>query len=180
MRYHATTDPDPHPHLPSMSDLPTRILFVCLGNICRSPLAENVFRHLARERGVEEHLEIDSAGTSGYHRGAPPDQRSAEVARRRGVELTGSSRQLTVDDLRGFDYVIAMDAENLAEIQALGSALPDGARVHRLREWDPDADHPDVPDPYYGGPRGFEDVHDMVERACTALLNHVLRERGAG
>jgi protein-tyrosine phosphatase len=157
---------------------PIRILFVCLGNICRSPLAENVFRHLARERGVEDRFEIDSAGTSGYHVGSPPDARSAATARRRGIELVGASRRLTAADLRRFDLVIAMDAENLEDIQALRGRAGGEARVHRLREWDPEADSLDVPDPYYGGANGFEDVHDLVERSCAALLDDLLRERG--
>jgi len=156
----------------------TRILFVCMGNICRSPLAEAVFRHRVRERGVEHLFEIDSAGTSGYHDGAAPDERSTETARRRGVELAGRSRKLTADDLRGFDYVIAMDAENLREIRALEEAAGGSAKVHRLREWDPEGGA-DVPDPYYGGPGGFEDVHDIVDRSCGALLDHILAGRGA-
>ncbi len=158
---------------------PIRLLFVCMGNICRSPLAESVFRHLARERGVEDRFEIDSAGTSGYHVGAPPDRRSAATALARGVRVAGSSRQLAARDLSRFDYVIAMDADNLAEIEALRAAAGGTAHVHRLREWDPEAGGLDVPDPYYGGARGFEDVHDMVERSCAALLDHLLRERGA-
>lgn len=158
---------------------PTRVLFVCLGNICRSPLAESVFRHLAGERGVDSLFEVDSAGTSGYHAGSPPDRRSAAAARVRGVEVTGSSRPLAPADVRRFDYVVVMDAENLAEVEALYRASGGTARVHRLREWDPQPDSPDVPDPYYGGPRGFEDVHDIVERSCAALLDHLLRERGA-
>jgi protein-tyrosine phosphatase len=157
---------------------PTRILFVCMGNICRSPLAESVFRHLARERGVEDRFELDSAGTSGYHVGAAPDRRSAATALGRGVEVTGRSRQLAAVDLRRFDYVIAMDADNLQEIEALHAAAGGTARVHRLREWDPEGGGLDVPDPYYGGARGFEDVHDMVERSCAALLDHLLREQG--
>ena len=156
----------------------TKILFVCLGNICRSPLAESVFRHLARERGVEDRFRIDSAGTSGYHAGSPPDRRSAAVALARGVEVAGRSRQLSARDLRDFDYVIAMDAENLQEVEALHATVGGTARVHRLREWDPEGGGPDVPDPYYGGARGFEDVHDIVERSCAALLDHLLRERG--
>jgi protein-tyrosine phosphatase len=157
------------------SERTTRVLFVCLGNICRSPLAENVFRHLAERRGVGHRFEIDSAGTSGYHRGAPPDRRSAEAARRRGLELVGASRQLTAQDLRRFDWVVAMDAENLEAIEALASATGGTARVHRLREWDPAGGGAlDVPDPYYGGPRGFDDVHEMVERSCAALLDHLL------
>ncbi|HEX5725372.1 MAG TPA: low molecular weight protein-tyrosine-phosphatase [Longimicrobiaceae bacterium] len=161
-----------------MTSDPTRVLFVCLGNICRSPLAEAVFRKLVEERGLADRFEIDSAGVSGYHRGAPPDSRSAAVARRRGVELAGRSRKLAAGDLGRFDYVIAMDAENLEAIQALQAAAGGTARVHRLREWDPRPDSLDVPDPYYGGPRGFEDVHDIVERACAGLLEHIVRENG--
>src|SRR5688500_16858877 len=98
---------------------PIRVLFVCLGNICRSPLAEAVFRHQVQERGLADRFDIDSAGTSGYHRGSPPDRRSAETARRRGIELTGRSRSVAAEDLRRFDYVIAMDAENEAELRDL-------------------------------------------------------------
>jgi protein-tyrosine phosphatase len=156
-----------------------RILFVCLGNICRSPLAEGVFRHLVRQRGLEAHFHIDSAGTSGWHAGAPPDARSAETARLRGITLTGSSRKLTPGDLETFDYVIAMDAENLDGILALaGRSGGARARVHRLREWDPEPGDLDVSDPYYGGPKGFENVQDIVERSCAALLEHVVAEHG--
>lgn len=157
-----------------MAEKPTRILFVCLGNICRSPLAESIFRHLARERGVEHLFEIDSAGTSGYHEGAPPDRRSVATARARGVEVTGRSRPILSDDLHSWDYVIVMDAENRAHVDEMVAATGGVARVHRLREWDPDAGDGDVPDPYYGGARGFEDVHDIVERSCAALLDHLL------
>jgi protein-tyrosine phosphatase len=156
---------------------PTRVLFVCLGNICRSPLAEAVFRRKVRERGVEDEFEIDSAGTSGYHDGAPPDRRCSETARRRGVELAGQSRQLGAADLRRFDYVIAMDGENLREIRWLEAAAGGTARIHRLREWDSERTGPDVPDPYYGGPGGFDGVHDIVDRSCGALLDHILAER---
>lgn len=157
----------------------TRILFVCLGNICRSPLAESIFRHLARERDVEHLFEVDSAGTSSYHVGSPPDRRSVATASARGVEVVGRSRQLEKRDLEEFDYVIAMDEHNLADLRALREATGGKARVHRLREWDPEADHPDVPDPYYGGPDGFEKVHDLVHRACERLLDDLLeRSRG--
>src|SRR5687767_3350019 len=149
---------------------PTRILFVCMGNICRSPVAESVFRHLARERGVENLFEIDSAGTSGWHDGSPPDARSVATARARGVEVAGASRKLTAEDLHRFDYVIAMDGQNHANIARLQVSCAGGCRVHLLREWDPEADRPDVPDPYYGGERGFDEVHDIVERSSAALL----------
>ncbi|HET6232132.1 MAG TPA: low molecular weight protein-tyrosine-phosphatase [Longimicrobiaceae bacterium] len=161
-----------------MTPDPVRVLFVCLGNICRSPLAEAVFRQQVERRGLSSRFQVDSAGTSGYHRGAAPDRRSAETARRRGVEVTGRSRQLGEQDLRSFGWVIAMDAENLAEIEALRARTGGTARVHRLREWDPERSGLDVPDPYYGGPRGFDDVHDIVERSCAALLEHVVAEEG--
>jgi protein-tyrosine phosphatase len=153
-----------------------RLLFVCLGNICRSPLAESVFRHLAREHGVEHLFEIDSAGTSGYHAGAAPDRRSVAAARMRGVEVTGRSRQLQPADARQFDYIIAMDGENLDHVERLIRKVGASAKVRLLRDWDPAGAGEDVPDPYYGGGRGFEDVHDIVERSCRELLAHLLNE----
>ncbi|HYH82688.1 MAG TPA: low molecular weight protein-tyrosine-phosphatase [Longimicrobium sp.] len=156
---------------------PIRVLFVCLGNICRSPLAEAVFRHLVEERGWTERFEIDSAGTSGWHRGSPPDPRSSETARRRGITLAGGSRKVIAADLRAFDYVIAMDAENRAALDELHARSGGTAEVRLLREFEPDAASLDVPDPYYGGPRGFDDVHDIVERGCAGLLAHIAAER---
>lgn len=150
------------------------VLFVCLGNICRSPLAEGVFRHLVREAGFESRFVIDSAGTSSYHAGDPPDQRTTAVAHARGVKLTGASRQLLSQDLHTFDYLIVMDEDNLAEVRRMAGKQAPRAAVHLLREFDREANGDlNVPDPYYGGPRGFENVHDIVERSCTALLAHV-------
>jgi protein-tyrosine phosphatase len=157
---------------------PIRVLFVCLGNICRSPLAEAVFRHQVEERGWAERFEIDSAGTSGWHRGSPPDARSAAEARRRGITLAGGSRKVVATDLRRFHYVIAMDAENHAALADLQASAGGTAQVRRLREFEPAAASLDVPDPYYGGPRGFEDVHDIVERGCAGLLAHIAAEHG--
>lgn len=157
---------------------PIRVLFVCLGNICRSPLAEAVFRHQVAERGWTDRFEIDSAGTSGWHRGAPPDARSAETARRRGITLTGASRRVTGADLRRCDYVIAMDAGNRDALEELRAATGGTAELRLLREFEPGARSLDVPDPYYGGPRGFDDVHDIVERATAGFLAHVAAERG--
>jgi protein-tyrosine phosphatase len=153
------------------------VLFVCLGNICRSPLAEGVFRHLARAAGVEDRFEIDSAGTSGYHDGDPPDQRTAAVATARGIELTGQSRRITSGDMQRFDYVIVMDEENHSALARMAHRTAPRARVHLLREFDPEANgDPDVPDPYYGGTRGFENVHDIVERSARALLDHLRQQ----
>src|SRR4051812_43030188 len=129
-----------------------RILFVCMGNICRSPTAEGVMRSLIREAGVEDRIEIDSAGTGGWHAGEPPDARAAEAAHRRGVTIEGAARQVVPEDFEAFDLIVAMDRENLRGLLAVA---PDGeaaAKVRLLREFDPDASGDlDVPDPYYGG-----------------------------
>ena len=158
-----------------------RILFVCLGNICRSPTAEGVMRSLVREAGLEDEIELDSAGTGGWHVGSPPDARSAEAAHRRGIRLEGAARQLTAADFDDFDLLLVMDRENHAE--ARRRAPDDEARrkVRFLREFDPEAaarGDLDVPDPYYGGPRGFDDVLDLVERACRGLLAELAARPG--
>jgi protein-tyrosine phosphatase len=156
----------------------TSVLFVCLGNICRSPLAESIFRHQVRVRGAEDRFLIDSAGTAGYHVGASPDARSVATARDRGVTVEGCARRLTAEDLHLFDLVIVMDRENLAATARLKERAGGSARVHLLREWDPAGGDDEVPDPYYGGPRGFEEVHDIVERSCERLLEELLKLPG--
>lgn len=161
----------------TVSDSKIGVLFVCLGNICRSPLAEALFRKAAAEEGVVSRFRIDSAGTSGYHDGDAPDARTTETALRRGVEVTGSSRRIIGEDVEAFDYLVVMDAENLREVRRL--VRGDGARIHLLREFDSEAgDDLDVPDPYFGGPRGFEDVHDIVERSTRALLDRIRADHG--
>ena len=153
------------------------VLFVCLGNICRSPLAEGVFRHVVREAGMQDRFLIDSAGTSGYHTGEAPDPRTCAVAAARGVVLDHAARRFGPHDLERFDYVLAMDADNLERVQEAARGSRSGAYVGLLREFDPEAPAgAEVPDPYFGGERGFEDVHDMVERACRGLLDHILAE----
>jgi low molecular weight protein-tyrosine phosphatase len=150
-----------------------RILFVCLGNICRSPTAEGVMRQLVREQGLEDRVEIDSAGTGGWHVGAPPDARASEAAAGRGVRLEGAARRFSVDDFDRYDLILAMDRENRRDLLRLA---PDGdarAKVRLLREFDPaarDSGDLDVPDPYYGGDHGFEEVLDLVEAATRGLL----------
>jgi protein-tyrosine phosphatase len=147
-----------------------RVLFVCLGNICRSPLAENVFRHLVEEAGLEDDFDIDSAGTGSWHVGEPPDARAAAVASANGIRLRGRARQVSTDDLVSFDHVIAMDRDNLRDLQVMARSGASTARIGLLRAYDPRPDGDDVPDPYYGGPRGFEDVFDIVSRSCRSLL----------
>ena len=156
----------------------TRILFVCLGNICRSPTAEGVMRALVREAGLEDSIELDSAGTGAWHVGNPPDERAAETARARGIALEGAAREVRREDFDDFDLVIAMDRKNLADLRRLAPDERARSRIRLLREFDPasaglDVDELDVPDPYYGGPRGFEEVLDLVRAACEGLLAQI-------
>jgi len=148
----------------------TRVLFVCLGNICRSPLAEGVFRNQVEAAGLTDKFEIDSAGTGSWHVGERPDARAAMVARDHGVELDSRARQVRDEDLRDFDYVIAMDRENLRSLQRMADATGGDAEVVLLRAYDPDPEGEEVPDPYYGGVRGFEDVYQILTRSCEGLL----------
>src|SRR5688500_9197236 len=160
----------------------TRVLFVCLGNICRSPLAEGVFRSLVRSRGLDAHYHVDSAGTGAWHVGEAPDPRSIAVALKNGVRLTGQARQVEAADLEDFGYLIAMDRQNLTELRALarGTRAAHGASaaIHLLREFDPEPEDQQVPDPYHGGQEGFDRVYAMVVRACAGLLD-TLEERRA-
>jgi len=161
-------DPDPAPRDIS-------VLFVCLGNICRSPLAEGVFAALLDEEGIGERFTVDSAGTGSWHVGDPADPRSAAVARAHGIELVGRARRVTPTDLEEFDWVIAMDGSNLRSLEAMtGPATR--AKLSLLREFDDEADDEDVPDPYYGGPSGFDVVYDIVDRSCRNLLGQLLSE----
>lgn len=159
-----------------MTDQPTKLLFVCLGNICRSPTGEGVMRHLVDERGLADRFEIDSAGTGSWHIGDPPDGRSVAAAAARGIEISGRARQITGADFDHYDLILVADAYNLRDVQAIAPTDEDEAKVHMLREFDPMStpDDLDVPDPYYGGPSGFDDVIDLVEAACRGLLDDVL------
>ena len=148
----------------------TRFLFVCTGNICRSPTAEGVFRHLAAEAGVSDTVETDSVGIEGWHVGDPPDRRSIEAAARRGVDLSIlRARRLAPVDFVEFDLLLAMDRGHFRE---LGALAPDGhaEKIRMFMEAARGATAPDVPDPYYGGASGFEDVLDMIEEGARAWL----------
>ncbi len=144
--------------------VPIRLLFVCMGNICRSPTAEAVMRRLVAERGLEERVEVDSAGTGSWHVGAAPDSRSREAALRRGTTLGGAARQVTLDDFERFDLLLAVDRHNLEDLRRIA---PEGTG-HKVRLL---ADV-DVPDPYYGED-GFDLVLDIVEQACERLLDEL-------
>ena len=154
----------------------TRLLFVCLGNICRSPAAEGTFRHLVRERGLESEFEIDSAGTGAYHVGDPPNGRATATAARRGIRLEGAARQFKARDFDRFDLILAMDRSNYEDILSLARDDEQRGRVRLYRSFDPEVSGsqiPDVPDPYYGGQSGFEQVQDIMERTSAALLDEV-------
>jgi protein-tyrosine phosphatase len=161
-----------------------RVSFVCLGNICRSPTAEAVMRHLVREAGLEDRISIESAGTGDWHVGEPRDRRSVELSRRRGMPLSGTARQFQRSDFDRLDYVVVMDRQNLAALERL---VPDAAerakmraKIHLLRAFEPEADPDDaeVPDPYHGEADGFDRVIDICLQACRGLLQHLRREHG--
>jgi protein-tyrosine phosphatase len=151
-----------------------RILFVCLGNICRSPTAEGVMRALVHDAGLDGQIELDSAGTGSWHVGDMPDARATAAAHRRGIVLAGSARQVRTEDFEDFDLIIAMDSSNLRDLRRLAPDETGRAKVRLLREFDPSATSDlDVPDPYYEGRGGFEEVLDLVQAACAALLDQV-------
>jgi protein-tyrosine phosphatase len=154
-----------------------RVLFVCLGNICRSPTAEGVFRKLVREENLEHLFEIDSAGTHAYHIGEPPDERAQAACARRGVDISGlRGRKATADDIRKFDYILAMDRENYQNLLEITDTGYEN-RVRLFMEFAPDRPEEEVPDPYFGGASGFDRVLDMIEAAARGLLAEIRRTR---
>ncbi len=157
---------------------PIRLLFVCMGNICRSPAAENVMRHLLAQQGLDHRFALDSAGTIRYHAGNPPDSRMTAAARERGIPMTGSARQIQGRDLEHFDWVLVMDRDNLNDVRILSDQHGEGtARVAMFCDFCDDHDEDEVPDPYYGGPEGFEKVLDLLEDGCAGIIRRF--EEGA-
>jgi low molecular weight protein-tyrosine phosphatase len=162
-----------------MDAQPTRLLFVCLGNICRSPTAEGVMRSLVEEAGLEDRVELDSAGTGAWHVGSPPDSRASAAAEPRGVRLDGRARQVRLTDFDDFDLLLAMDTSNLRELWQLAPGVEEREKVKLLRAFDPASartDDLDVPDPFYGGEDGFERVFELVRTACEGLLAKIEAE----
>ena len=154
-----------------------RLCFVCLGNICRSPIGEGVMRHLLQGAGLADKVEVDSAGTAGYHAGESPDARARAAGRRMGIEVGGRARQFKRADFERFDYVLAMDRSNLDDLAELASDPELEKRLHLLRSFDPDSlQGASVPDPYYGGDEDFDDVVRICLAACTPLLERLRRE----
>jgi protein-tyrosine phosphatase len=152
------------------------VSFVCMGNICRSPTAEAIMRHLVSEAGLQDKIEVDSAGTGSWHVGEERDRRSRAVAKRRGMPIEGHARQFEPEDFQRFDLVLALDQENARDLRRLATSQEAKSKVHLLREFDATAGKDAaVPDPYYGGPEGFEQVFDICLSACRGLLDHLRR-----
>ncbi|WP_129626829.1 low molecular weight protein-tyrosine-phosphatase [Candidatus Oscillochloris fontis] len=153
---------------------PITVLFVCMGNICRSPMAEAVFRHLVQEAGLTEQIVIDSAGTGGWHAGEPPHQGTLAVLQRHGISADGQvARQITKADFGNFTYIVAMDADNLRDLRMHD---PRGCRTRLLLDYAPTTRTREVPDPYYNG--RFDEVYALVTAGCQGLLAEIRREHG--
>ena len=152
-----------------------KLLFVCLGNICRSPAAEGVFLHLLNQRGLSDRVVVDSAGTGGWHTGNPADRRMQAAAGRRGIQLPSRARQISLDDLSDFDLVLTMDDANLTAVQGLAreAGRRATATVRPMLSYAKRFTETEVPDPYYGGEAGFEHVLDLLEDACSNLLDEL-------
>ena len=153
------------------------VLFVCLGNICRSPMAEGMFIHLVEEAGLASQFTIDSCGTGGWHSGERADSRMRQVASQHGIHLPSRARKVQSGDFEQFDYILAMDESNFQDLKLLAARNPNtSAQLLKMRAFDSMGTHEDVPDPYYGGISGFEDVYQMLFRSCGAFLEFVKQE----
>ncbi len=164
-----------------MTHSPYKLLFVCLGNICRSPSAENIMNHLIQQRGLQDQIVCDSAGTSSYHIGSPPDRRMAAAAAQQGITLKGAARQfihgdVEASDFEAFDLILAMDEDNRTNMLRLDREQHYGDKVKLMCEFCRTHSDREVPDPYYGGEAGFSYVIDLLTDACEGLLDWVLQE----
>ncbi|NJK27988.1 MAG: low molecular weight phosphotyrosine protein phosphatase [Coleofasciculaceae cyanobacterium SM2_3_26] len=153
--------------------MPYKVLFVCLGNICRSPSAENIMNHLIQQEGLEGSITCDSAGTGGYHIGSPPDPRMTAAAKKRGITMTGAARKFAGTDFERFDLILAMDRENYEDILSLDLRGEYRHKVKMMCEFCTEHSDREVPDPYYGGEAGFDRVIDLLLDACNGLLQHI-------
>lgn len=154
-----------------------KLLFVCLGNICRSPSAENIMKHLVNQAGLSKEIICDSAGTSSYHVGSAPDRRMSAAAKLRGIELVGEARQFQRSDFEKFDLILAMDKENYRDILAIDRSQQYQDKVKLMCDFCTRHNFKEVPDPYYGGLEGFNQVIDLLLDACEGLLNYVISQQ---
>src|SRR5690606_25494686 len=160
-----------------IDNLMIKVLFVCLGNICRSPLAEAILNHKVKERKLDHLIQSDSCGTSNYHIGKAPDHRSIACAQNRGILIDHAGRQISLSDFDDFDYIIVMDESNLKNVRSLmeqsGQNHP---RLHLMREFQPNAAHTEVPDPYFGDATGFEEVYEILDESIDHLLDKIIKD----
>ncbi|MEX0686222.1 MAG: low molecular weight protein-tyrosine-phosphatase [Balneolales bacterium] len=152
---------------------PFKICFVCLGNICRSPTAEGVFQRIVTENELDSYFEVDSAGTSAYHIGESANSKSRLIAKKYGTELLSKARRFEAVDLEQYDLIVAMDFQNLQTLKALDEAREHHNKIVTLREYDPEPDDGEVPDPYFGGIYGFENVYEIIRRSSENLLEQL-------
>jgi protein-tyrosine phosphatase len=156
--------------------MPYKLLFVCLGNICRSPAAENIMNHKIEQAQLSAQVMCDSAGTSSYHIGSPPDRRMTAAAAQRGIIMQGAARQFTKADFEAFDLILAMDRDNFENICHLDPAGTHRHKVHLMCDFCTEHSLKEVPDPYYGGSEGFNQVMDLLDDACDGLLKDVVQK----
>ena len=154
-----------------------KILFVCLGNICRSPAAEAVFMHLACKKGLQKRFQVDSAGTGGWHVGQPPDERMRQAAQKRGITLTSLARQINLNDFNNYDLILTMDNDNLLSVKTLKKQVSKSkVDIRPILSFLKKSNYLEVPDPYYGGDQGFDNVLDLLEESCNRLIDELSNE----
>jgi protein-tyrosine phosphatase len=153
-----------------------KVLFVCLGNICRSPLAEGIFLELIRKNQLEDKIQVDSAGTSAYHIGELADYRTRQVAEKRGIKLVHRARQIRKDDFQRFDYILAADKSTYAHLKKLQDDEPTKAQLHLIRDWQ--GKNLEVPDPYYGTMKDFEEGYELLQDALKPFLEYLREQHG--